>query len=1282
MSRRNRDAPPLAPRLATLSPDPTLLALLGDAILLTDAPQHADILLWTPETAASTPMPIDPLNVLDLRAERPGHQPYPAANLLLVASETEAGAWATIMPTVPAAILSPPLTPAPTPTDEFRALRILLDAPSPLAETALAWAKSRAIPAGILAPSTPKGLALTAQLGPAPALAASVVTLDLRTDPFAPRTPLLEALALGAPLLFQHETPFHARLEQGGAATRLTDAAALDTLSAPQRRALSTAALAYVRTHHDPATIAASLRRTVLARLATHRQDLASWPGRGPRPHVLVISDEALNLIDIRVHRPFAALLSRGVIAGYSLLRHRDFVFSTTPITPDLRFGAIWVQRSSDPLTHLLLRSLAKPFVYDLDDLLTVSPAYREPFPPEATATVRALAQDCAVLSTATPRLAKSLALTLKTVVTPNLAIAAPASIHGPAHTLVWASSDKPALTAARAEIERAVRDFCQAHRLKLLCIGPQPPEIFADLDVEHLGLLSHAAYMDRLRQAAPGILVGPLDTGADPDTQAFIDAKSDIKIIEARTAGLIGVFSRAAPYLETDLAPPILCDNDYRSWLAALERARQACEIPADLGPFPGRRTADGIGPLPWAEALRRAPTDIPAADIAAAIAVLRAQAETLLTTPDLFDEADYLDRHEDVRAAVADGAMPSGYRHFLQSGFREGRAARRLPTPHDDAHQWWTRLLRTLARLESETPARDAEIENLRDRLALRRAHPAPTEPAPAPHPATAEIPGPCPVCDAPGPHPVLMTVLDHPLGQCRQCRSCFYEDRTPYLYENEAEAALLLKLYLEQNAGIHQQTALLFALDDVDSVLDIGCGFGFTVDLATQLGWRAVGMDPSAMGEAGRRTLGVDIRNTYLDERVDEQFRLVIASEVIEHIPDPYPFLARLRAALDPSGTLILTTPDAGVLEPSIGDARTLCITAPRVHLVLFTRESLTLALQRVGFRHVQVTARNDSLLAFASDRDLRFRPDADQAHLAAYRAYLESLLDRAAPGSPLWNGAAGRLFALLTPSADLESLHALFARIAEAWRSSFDIDLARLRLPPLLAEADRRTTPAADLAATQPLNLPGVLLNRARLAARTPGRTPDQILAFARPAYRHALQTGRILQAANMIDHDLRQTAIDARMLVLDALAELAPELEPELLQALAEPSPGASAEWLDPTQAALVARLAPAFAAAVAADRPDDAARLEPWLHDLDRLTASLADRPELLFRTLFTLGRHRLDQDPAAALQTFHRMAAEARRRIDRPGRPSPAQDFLRLAKEHIALAQQRLETR
>ena len=110
-----------------------------------------------------------------------------------------------------------------------------------------------------------------------------------------------------------------ARLERAGpGAADQRVAAGLEALAAPQPalQAMSDAALGFARARFDPERAASALlacgERAGDAVGGACGVELRGGPDVGPGTHVLVISDEALNLVDIRVHLPFAALHRRG----------------------------------------------------------------------------------------------------------------------------------------------------------------------------------------------------------------------------------------------------------------------------------------------------------------------------------------------------------------------------------------------------------------------------------------------------------------------------------------------------------------------------------------------------------------------------------------------------------------------------------------------------------------------------------------------------------------------------------------------------------------------------------------------------------------------------------------------------------------------------------------------------------------------------------------------------------------------------------------------------------
>jgi SAM-dependent methyltransferase len=147
------------------------------------------------------------------------------------------------------------------------------------------------------------------------------------------------------------------------------------------------------------------------------------------------------------------------------------------------------------------------------------------------------------------------------------------------------------------------------------------------------------------------------------------------------------------------------------------------------------------------------------------------------------------------------------------------------------------------------------------------------------------------------------------------------------------------------------------------DARSLLELGCGEGGLGALVKQRQkCRVVGieLDPEASTVARKKLDDVytgDVR--HIIEVIDERFDCIVASEIVEHVDDPWSLLDELRRVTSPGGRLVISIPNIANAS-LIGDLvrgrfdYTYIGLACAGHLRFFTRASIRDLLDIAGWR----------------------------------------------------------------------------------------------------------------------------------------------------------------------------------------------------------------------------------------------------------------------------------------------------------------------------------------
>lgn len=161
---------------------------------------------------------------------------------------------------------------------------------------------------------------------------------------------------------------------------------------------------------------------------------------------------------------------------------------------------------------------------------------------------------------------------------------------------------------------------------------------------------------------------------------------------------------------------------------------------------------------------------------------------------------------------------------------------------------------------------------------------------------------------------------------------------------------------KPYIERNLKSFLSHLIPFA--SKGKLLDIGCAYGYLVELALSKGFDAYGFDPSshAVSQAASSIKDRIQHGTLADVSYPQHsFDAITMHDVFEHLADPITDLKKIHTLLKKDGVLMLATGDTGSVAARLLKRRWTFYIPPQ-HLFFYHKQAMTAVLKAAGFKPV--------------------------------------------------------------------------------------------------------------------------------------------------------------------------------------------------------------------------------------------------------------------------------------------------------------------------------------
>ena len=222
-------------------------------------------------------------------------------------------------------------------------------------------------------------------------------------------------------------------------------------------------------------------------------------------------------------------------------------------------------------------------------------------------------------------------------------------------------------------------------------------------------------------------------------------------------------------------------------------------------------------------------------------------------------------------------------------------------------------------------------------------------------------------------------FLTVIDHSVSgesfQLIENNTCGFLETTPqpleeklsdyyktedYISHTDSKRNLFEKAYhLVRNVSLKRKLKLINSFNlETKTLLDIGCGTGDFLQVASANGWAVSGVEPDedARAIANKKTDNAVFEIEQLSKFEAQSFDVITLWHVLEHLPKLEEHIQIIKRLLKANGTLVIAVPNFNSYDANFYKAFWAAYDVPR-HLWHFSKTSISKLFGKHDFKVTQ-------------------------------------------------------------------------------------------------------------------------------------------------------------------------------------------------------------------------------------------------------------------------------------------------------------------------------------